>query len=158
MIACNAFQLAYVTDDIDAATRIAAATMGIGTFQINRDMAIETGGGTAMAHFALAFLGNTQIEIIQPAGGADAVYREGVRAKCGALNFHHVGALITDEARWREVEAEVAESSASVPVRGAFGDLMHYLYVDRRDTLGHYLEYMWRTEAGAGIFDSVPRF
>jgi hypothetical protein len=153
----NIFQLAYVTDDIDAAVRHAGAAMGIGAFQVNRSMAIETGEGIAIAHFALAFLGETQIEIIQPAGGADAVYRDGIRQQGGALSFHHVGALITDEAAWQATVRAIEQSGEAVPVRGAFGDVMHYLYVDRRATLGHYCEYMWRTPAGAGIFDAVPR-
>jgi hypothetical protein len=35
---------------------------------------------------------------------------------------------------------------------------MHYLYADTRAILGHYIEYMYQTEAGAGIFDAVPRY
>lgn len=154
----NLFQLAYVTDDIDLATAHAGAAMGIGAFQVNRGMEIETGAGPALAHFALAFLGDVQVEIIQPAGGADGVYRDGVHRKGGALNLHHAGALITEEAHWLRTVAEAEASGAAIPVRGAFGDLMHYLYLDRRDTLGHYLEYMWQTPAGAGIFAEVPRF
>ena len=46
----------------------------------------------------------------------------------------------------------------TVPVRGSFGDLMHYAYVDRRDLCGHYMEYMYATPAGAGLFDTVPRY
>ncbi|SCW59689.1 Glyoxalase/Bleomycin resistance protein/Dioxygenase superfamily protein [Sphingobium faniae] len=154
----NIFQMAYVTDDIDMAVQAAGAAFGIDAFQVNRDMAIETGQGIAIAHFALAFLGDTQIEVIQPAGGADDVYRQGVRARDGGLTFHHAGALITDEGQWHAVVAAIERSGEPVPVRGAFGDLMHYLYVDRRATLGHHLEYMWRTPAGAAIFDGVPRF
>ncbi|KEQ54382.1 VOC family protein [Sphingobium chlorophenolicum] len=152
------FQMAYVTDDIDAAARKAMGSFGIGAFQINRDMAIETGQGIATAHFALAFLGDTQIEIIQPAGGADDVYRQGIRGRGGSLSFHHAGMLVTEEAQWCAMVAAIERSGASVPVRGAFGASMHYLYVDRREEIGHYLEYMWRTEAGAAIFDAVPRY
>lgn len=152
------FQMAYVTDDIDAAVAQTGPLLGIERFQINRDMGIETGQGLARAHFALAFLGDTQVEIIQPAGGADDIYRQGVRATGGGLSFHHAGMLVTEAAQWQGIVAAVDRSGADVPVRGAFGDLMHYLYVDRRDTLGHHLEYMWRTPAGGAIFDDVPRF
>lgn len=151
------FQMAYVTDDMDASMRKAMAAFGIRSFQVNRDMAIQTGQGVATAHFALCFLGGTQIEIIEPTGGADSIYRQGIRGRGGSLSFHHAGMLITDEAQWHAMVAAVEQSGASVPVRGAFGDLMHYLYVDRREQIGHYLEYMWRTAAGATIFDAVPR-
>ncbi|WP_242443509.1 VOC family protein [Sphingobium sp. LB126] len=151
------FQMAYVTDDIDAAMRQAMATFGIASFQVNRDMAIQTGQGVATAHFALCFLGDLQIEIIQPTGGADSVYRQGIGGSSGSLSFHHAGMLITDEAQWHATVAAVERSGSPVPVRGVFGDMMHYLYVDQREQIGHYLEYMWRTAAGAAIFDAVPR-
>ena len=152
------FQLAYVTDDIDAAVARAGPIFGIGAFRVNRGAEIETGAGLALAHFALAFVGEVQIEIIQPDGGADAIYRNGIREGGGALNFHHAGALITSEMAWNDVVAAAEASGADIPVRGQFGELMHYLYLDRRDSVGHYLEYMWQTEAGADIFAAVPRF
>ena len=154
----NIFQVAYVTDDIDMAVARAKATFGIGAFQINRSMEIQTGSGVAVAHFAIAFLGDAQIEIIQPAGKGDAVYRDGIRTPGGGLDLHHLGALYTDEAEWAAVLRAVDASGETVPVRGNFGGLMDYLYVDRRASLGHYLEYMYRTPAGAAIFDEVPRF
>ena len=45
-------------------------------FQVNRDVTIQTVNGPACAHFALAFVGSRQLEIIEPCGGADAVYRD----------------------------------------------------------------------------------
>lgn len=158
MIPFNVFQVAYVTDDIDAAVAIAGPRLGIERFQINRSVPIETGAGTALASFALAFVGETQIELIQPAGGPDAVYRDGIRAMGGELTLHHLGCLITDEQRWHDTVSAARASRRPIPVEGAFGDLMHYLYVDHRDTLGHYIEYMWQTAAGRDLFSDYPRY
>lgn len=158
MIPFNVFQVAYVTDDIDAAVAIAGPRFGIERFQINREVPIATGSGTALASFALAFIGETQIELIQPAGGPDAVYRDGIKTSGGGLTLHHLGCLITDQQRWLDTVAAAHASGLPIPVEGAFGDLMHYLYVDHRDTLGHHLEYMWQTPAGRDLFTDNPRF
>lgn len=155
MSAFNIFQVAYVTDDIDRATA-ADNRFGIPQFSLSRNTTIETGGGPAQAHFALAFLGATQIEIIQPAGGADGVYRDGIRP--GTLTLHHLGCLITDESAWRATLAALEAEGCATPIRGNFGGLMHYVYADRRRTYGHYFEYMFQTEAGRHLFDNVPRY
>lgn len=158
MIPFNVFQVAYVTDGIEAAIAIALPRFGIDRFQINRDVATETGTGTALASFALAYIGETQIELIQPAGGLDSVYRDGIRETGGGLTLHHLSCLITKEQRWRDTVSAARASGRPIPVEGAFGELMHYLYVDHRDTLGHYMEYMWQTPAGRDLFADCPRF
>jgi len=35
--------------------------------------------------------------------------------------------------------------------------LMHYLYADTREVLGHHLEFMYQTPAGESLFAQVPR-
>ena len=153
----NIFQVAYAVANIDEAAQAGGLRFGIRQFQINRDVPIETTRGLARCHFAMAFLGDTQIELIQPAGGADDVYRDVLRPG-GAFTLHHLGCLVRDEAAWRARLAALEASGLGMPVRGAFGDLMHYVYADTRLELGHYLEYMYQTEAGAGLFANVPRY
>lgn len=150
----NIFQVAYVVADIDEA--VLRGRFGIPRFQINRDVPVETMRGLAHCHFALAFLREIQIELIQPAGGADDVYRDALRP--GAFALHHLGCLIRDEAAWHTRLAALEGSGLDMPVRGAFGDSMHYVYADTRAELGHYLEYMYQTEAGDGVFADVPRY
>ncbi len=72
---------------------------GIPEFQINLDVPLEMRDGVAKCHFALDFIGETQIELIQPAGGADAVYRDALPTT-GNMRLHHVGVLIRDAASW----------------------------------------------------------
>ncbi|MBW8910488.1 MAG: hypothetical protein JF564_00990, partial [Sphingomonas sp.] len=76
MIPFNIFQTAYVVRNIVDGIAIANRLFGMSEMAVNRDVSIETGQGIAICHFALAFVGDVQVEIIQPAGGADAVYRD----------------------------------------------------------------------------------
>lgn len=151
------FQTAYVTADLDGAVEAFRDTHGIDAFLINRGVEIETVSGAAHCHFALAFLGDLQIELIEPAGGADAIYRDAICPSSVTI-FHHLGFLVPDEAAWRETLRELEATGRPIPVRGGFGGLMHYAYLDRRDLLGHYLEYMFAPPAGASLFANVPRF
>ncbi|MEJ0045284.1 MAG: VOC family protein [Rhodospirillales bacterium] len=151
------FQLAYVTAELERAMVEFSTVLGIGRFQVNRDVSIETGAGAAYCHFALAFLGEQQIELIEPVGGMDGVYRD-VLAPGRTVVLHHLGFLLPTETAWRAALRGIEASGHPMPVRGIFGDLMHYAYVDRRDLFAHYLEYMYATPAGATLFDNVPRF
>ena len=156
------FQVAYVTGDLERATRELGLLYGVPRFQVNHGAQIETRAGSARADFALAFVGEQQLEIIQPAGGADGIYRDALPADGSALRLHHFGRLITDPAQWSQVRGAVSASGLDIPVSGSYCHegvpLMHYLYADARATLGHYLEFMCRTEAGREIFAQVPRF
>ena len=151
------FQLAYVTAGLEHAMAEFNAALGIERFQVNRNVAIETGDGTAYCHFALAFLGEQQVELIEPAGGMDSVYRDALVPGTIAV-LHHLGFLLPTEAAWRATLCDCEASGHRIPVRGKFGGLMHYAYLDRRDLFAHYLEYMYATPAGATLFTAVPRF
>ncbi|ATE66508.1 VOC family protein [Rhizorhabdus dicambivorans] len=153
----NIFQTAYVTADIDAAVKLAEARFAVPRMQVNRDVPIETVCGTAHCHFALAFVGPVQIELIAPAGGADDVYRAMLPPGCG-LRLHHIGCLLDSDAAWDAVLDEADVSGTAMPVRGDFGGLMRYVYLDRRDDLGHFVEYMQPGAGGMSLFDTVPRF
>jgi Glyoxalase/Bleomycin resistance protein/Dioxygenase superfamily len=156
------FQIAYVTNDLEQAVRALGALYGIGRFQVNRGAQIETGAGIATAHFALAFVGEQQIELIEPAGGVDSVYREPLPVTGFAVRMHHAGRLITNAEEWDRVCSSVAAGGLATPVRGVYCHegvpLMHYVYADTRAVLGHYLEFMYRTVAGRDIFAQVPRY
>jgi hypothetical protein len=150
----NAFQIAYVVADIDEGVAIAARRFALPTTQVTRGSEIETGGGIAVCHFALAFAGGVQIEIIQPAGGEDRVYRQMVAGR--GLTLHHLGMLLDGDADWDAVIAENRRDGTAMPVHGDFAGLMRYVYFDRRAELGHFVEVMQASAAGATLFDAVP--
>jgi hypothetical protein len=153
----NAFQLAYVVPDIHDAVALGQNYFGIPEFRINLDIPIETQDGVAKCNFALAFIGETQIELIQPAGGADGLYR-GALPTAGKMRLHHIGVLIRKAAVWARQKSAIAAAGLKTPAGGDFAGMMHYIYADTRAELGHYIEYMYQTEAGAGMFDAVPRY
>ena len=152
----NFFQTAYVVADIEAAMAQFGDLYGVDRFQLNREVTIQTGAGAALCHFALVQIGEAQLELIQPAGGRDEIYRDALADRAAAL--HHLGCLIRDAAAWERLRERLETEGAFIPVDGDFGGLMAYLYVDRRATLGHYLEYMFQTEAGRELFSAVPRY
>ena len=156
----SVFQVAYATGDIDRAAEFFSARFGIPCFRVSRNVRIQTTSGDANCHFALAQIGGVQLELIEPAGGSDAVYRDliGTNQAVNTIRLHHFGCLIRDAAAWREVVSEIRTEGFATPVCGDFGGMMHYLYADTRDSLGHYLEYMYQTDAGAHLFDDVPRY
>ncbi len=151
----NFFQTAYVVADMESAMAQFGELYGLSRFQLNREVVIQTGDGEAVCHFALAQVGEAQLELIQPAGGRDAIYRDALGGAPARL--HHLGCLIRAPAVWERLRAKLRGEGARIPVEGDFGGLMHYLYVDRRAVLGHYLEYMLQTEAGRDLFAGVPR-
>nr|WP_047166248.1 VOC family protein [Sphingomonas sp. Y57] len=157
MIPFNIFQTAYVAADIDAAVGLAARRFGVAKMQVNHAVAVETGQGTALCHFALAFVGSVQIELIAPAGGADEVYRA-MLPQGGGLRLHHIGCLIESDTEWEAVLADAEASGVAMPVRGDFGGLMRYVYLDHCADIGHFVEYMQPGPAGLGLFEAVPRF
>lgn len=158
----NFFQIAYVTPDIEQGMRAVESVYGVDRFFVSRDVPIDTRMGKAQLHFALVFKGEQQIEIIQPAGGADNAYRDELAAGGGALRLHHLGHLITRREEWDDLERRARNSGLALPVDGVFAHegvaLMHYLYVDTRAVNGHHLEFMYQTEAGQALFADVPRF
>ena len=156
------FQVAYVTTELERAIRELGALYGPQRFQVNRGVEIETSAGTARADFALAFVGQQQLELIQPTGGADGAYRDVLPKDTYGTCLHHFGRLITEASEWDSVRASVLASGYPTPVGGTFCQngvpLMHYVYADTRRQLGHYLEFMYRTEAGRDIFAQVPAY
>jgi len=103
----NFFQTAYAVSDIEEAIRVATRFYGIDKFQVNRNARIHTKEGEANLHFALAFVGDAQIELIQPAGGKDGAYRRVLPNQGFAMRLHHFGHLTTDAAEWEGIVAAV---------------------------------------------------
>lgn len=101
--------------------------------------------------------GAVQIELIAPAGEADEVYRD-MLPPDGGMRLHHIGCLVSGDAEWDAVLADAEASGVAMPVRGDFGGLMRYVYLDRRAEIGHFVEYMQPGPAGLSLFEAVPRF
>ena len=151
-------QITYATSDIDIAAQRLGAIYGIDRFLITRDAEVESPEGPLRIHTGQAFVDDRHIEVIEPAGGADGVYRDMLGKDGFSLCVHHYGHLTRDPGEWEKIQAFIEDKGWRIALGGNFADMMHYVYVDTRAELGHYLEFMYQTELGKDMFAEVPRY
>lgn len=140
----NHYQNAYVTRDLDAALAIFRTQYGFEGFrrmEVSYELTTRAGRGTASVKLALGWIGEVQYELIEPVAGLIDVYREGLSEE-HPMRFHHVCMRVPD---WAEFRARVDREGRPVVMEGGTPGHLLWLYVDARDTLGHYLEYCWMT-------------
>lgn len=154
------FQVAYVTRDIARAQAQFADSHGIERFLEMRDIHYQTGPGReAHCHVSLAYVGATEIEIIQPIDGDVAVYVGGLPDADGqVVRFHH---LCRRFATRGEFEAEANRLTArglELPIRGDGPGIGSYFYCDMRALVGHFVEGIFFEDDAADWLASIPRF
>ena len=156
------YQVAYVSNDLDAAVDQASRTYGITEWFRMSGFAIPMASGNdGLIDVAVANLGDTQFELIAPAGGDDGIYRDCLRAD-GRFQvvFHHLCQAFDTEDDFRANRAVLQNRGIALPIDNT--DLppngtVLVCYADVRDTFGHYLEYVWYTDAGRQWLDGIPR-
>lgn len=125
-------QFAWVTDDLDATEQALRATVGAGTW--TRMPGIHFGPETCVlrgepadftADVSLAYVGDLQLEVIRPAGGA-SIYAEYLAEHGPGL--HHVCCEVDD---MDAALARAAEDGLDVVQAGSMaGGLMRFAYLD----------------------------
>lgn len=133
------YQNAYVTRDLGAACAALRARADIRQeSSFEGSSALKTPSGEAMMEIKLAFLwiGDLQIELIEPVSGHIDFYRDALPAD-GHLAFHHSCMRVDD---WSDFRAKVDLQPYPLVFEGESGPLK-FLYLDARRDLGHYLEY-----------------
>jgi catechol 2,3-dioxygenase-like lactoylglutathione lyase family enzyme len=152
------YQLAYVTRDIAAAQAFFGETMGLARFLAMRDIRYPTRDGReAHCHIALAYLGATEIEIIEPIDGDVQHYRDFLPDAPAVVRFHHTCRLFGSEA---ELERQVAIYRAmgrSFPIDASFAG-SRYFYCDFTADLGHYVEGIFMDESRREWLQSIPKY
>lgn len=154
-------QNAYVTTDMDQALALWREAFDVSAFYV---FANDAPGMECSLPYrlkiALANVGGTEIELIEPLDG-NAMYSD-ILPKDGsfAVRFHHVcmkidGVLADFEAHM----ASLDPVKHSVVYSGGMADLMRFAYTDERATLGHYVEHVW-FDAGfyAQMSSAIPVF
>jgi hypothetical protein len=156
------YQNAYVTTDLDQALKVFREVYGVPEFLVMpTDMPIGYRGGPGRLHLrlALANLNGVQIEVIQGLEGCVDLYREGLPAEGFGLIHHHVAMRVTGPREaWDRWAAETAASDRGFVLQGDMGDVAQFAYVDDKRRLGHYTEYFWSADGGAGLDAVIPRF
>lgn len=152
MIFRNHYQNAYVTRDIESAKQLVSRKYGIADyleFDVDMDMLTPEGPKRSQSKAALGWVGGLNIELIQPVGGELDVY-SAFLPQDDSLRFHHFCMRTFD---WDATLAEIANNDWQIAFEGHM-DGLKFVYVDVREELGHYLEYlhaepqMWKMVGG----------
>lgn len=154
----DVIQLAYVTDDIDAATAWFEATLGTSRCHTRYKSSLN---GVAyvdgerveewVIDAALVNAGPTNIEIIRPVSGAVDLYRRGIRPGAPAT-FHHLGVRVDDFDEATELVHSLGRSWA---LQGSIEGSVRFGYLDLTAELGHFVEVMELEDGLAGYFDRL---
>lgn len=143
------YQNAYVTHDLDRAMELVGNRLGIENYIVfEPDMVLETPGGTreASVRAALGWASGLQFELIQPVSGfVDhyVPYLPDDRTD-PTPRFHHIAVRRDDLDAMR---GEIDALGWPLAFEGAVPGLT-FIYLDARETLGHYFEYVWATPEG----------
>jgi hypothetical protein len=138
------FQQAYVTRNVDAAVAMFSKRLGrsdIRAFEVTNTITTPAGVGELNSKLCMFWIGDVQIELIQPLGGMAEIYTDAL-PQDDSLAFHHVNFRLPD---WHTFRTKVAAYDLPVALEGAT-DFVKYLYIDERATLGHYVEYCYMEE------------
>ncbi len=137
------FQNAYITRDIDKAVELFRNRFGVSdvvSLELPLEVTTPKGKGLAVNKIALIWINNLQYELIQPVSGLVDVYSDALPDD-DSLKFHHICMRIDD---WDSFRSNVEKQGYPVVLEGGT-DMMKFVYLDARDSLGHYLEYVWAT-------------
>jgi glyoxalase/bleomycin resistance protein/dioxygenase superfamily protein len=146
-------QLGYVVPDIDAAMQHWLEVLGVGPFFLMRDVAIEgayEGDTPATVGMTVAFsyVGDVQIELIQPPGDTPSPYRTFAQSH-GGDGLHHI-CRFTDH--YHDDLAAIRAAQAPMRIYEATAGPMHLAYIEGNRPGGAVLEllnapFMWDTFA-----------
>lgn len=153
----DVIQLAYVTDDLDAAVQWCQQVLGTtkphtilssslaGVAVVDGEVAQEW-----LIDVAMVNAGDTNIEIIRPVSGAVELYRTGIRPGAPAT-FHHIGVRVDD---FDEATELIGSSGREWIQHGTTEGLIRFGYLDLVAEIGHFVEVM---EIGPGFQTYLDR-
>jgi hypothetical protein len=139
-------QIAYVTNDLDAAIALFERDYGAPGFFVfsNVPPGVENPEGPVLK-IALAKVGGVEIELIEPQGDSAPLFSDPLPAGPDlAIVFHHVAMRIDGPlANWDRHVASIDTAKHKIVFGGAMGDDLRYFYTDERSALGHFVEHVW---------------
>ncbi len=138
-------QMAWVTNDIDQAVALFRERHDAGEFFIVRDLEAQLAGDKiAWMNLAVADAGGIDIELIQPLGGDDHVWREILRGDGGfEMHFHHHAQMVSSREDLDRLKADGVARGFPVSVAGRTSEGLGFFYLDCRATIGHHVEYLY---------------
>lgn len=153
-------QIAYVVEDIDAAIASWHKQLGIGPFARCRNVKPLEGSKYRGAeshgveiHLAFAYIGDIQLELIQPLGDTSSIYKEAVDR--GIHSLHHYGFLVEDfAASYRHA----MENGFTPIVDAGVPGIVQMSYVESTEIPGLILELIEWNDLTRPYFDGVQAF
>lgn len=112
------------------------------SLEVTQEVITPKGRGSATNKLAFIWIDNLQYELIQPISGLVDVYTDALPDN-DSMKFHHICTRVDD---WNDFRARVDKAGYPVVLEGGSGDALKYLYLDARDYVGHYIEYVWMTD------------
>jgi hypothetical protein len=154
------YQVGYVTHDIDRAIELMGEGLGLSDFsRFDLPLRLRTPNGekTANVRVATAWVGATQIELIQPLSGHVDVYVAGLPEDAAdpTPRFHH---LAVRRGNLEDMQREIADLGLPI-VFETGGAGINSAFVDTRARLGHHLEFVCASAEGWQILgwpDTAP--
>jgi methylmalonyl-CoA/ethylmalonyl-CoA epimerase len=153
-------QVAFVVRDLGAAQKFFSQTMGIPRFYVienfGRRATDKTIRGRPTDHnfsIAIAYSGNTQIELIQHLSG-ETCYKEFIERRGEGLQ--HLGFFLDDREQYGHVLAEFARNGYSVLQSGRFGEAV-YTYFDTENAIGAVMEIVYLDRSSRELMARVKR-
>ncbi|OYY72863.1 VOC family protein [Sphingomonas sp. 28-63-12] len=143
-------QIAYVTNDLAAATALIERDYGAPGFWVFSTGAASGGDAEAPTlKIALARVGGVEIELIEPQGSSAPLFSDSLPAGADlAIVFHHVAFRIEGPlAHWDQHLASIDTARHKIVFGGAVGDDVRYCYTDERSAIGHLVEHVWMSPA-----------
>ena len=107
----------------------------------SNEVMTANGPGTQTNKFAFIWVGDLQYELIEPVSEFVAIFSPALPAD-DSLRFHHSCMRIDD---WTDFRARVQQQPYPVVMEGDT-DTLKFLYLDTRELLGHYVDYVWMTD------------
>jgi hypothetical protein len=159
----NIMQVAWVTPDLDLSLEQFRTHYRVPEFMVmEQTFPAKVFGreGEISLRIALANIDAMQLELIQPLGGNDSIYRDVLPKDGGHANvFHHLCVKVNGPLS--EWDAHIASLEPDQPIvySGDVGPDARFVYTDQRATLGMYLEHVWfGEETEARMAAAVPTY
>jgi catechol 2,3-dioxygenase-like lactoylglutathione lyase family enzyme len=153
-------QVAFVVRDLGAAQRFFRQSMGIARFYVIENFGsratYKTFRGDPAEHdftIAIAYSGNTQIELIQHLSG-NTCYKEFVERR--GEGMHHLGFFLDNREQHQAVLAELTGNGFSVLQSGRFGEAL-YTYFDTENAIGAVMEIVYLDQRSRDLMARVKR-
>jgi hypothetical protein len=155
----DVYQLAYVATDADRAMALFREHHGIPVFKDMGPITLALDSGDVMTiRIAMCFVGPLQVEIIQPMGGADWIYRDALPSSGFGMTWHHFARRISSLDALESLKADLMRQGHNIAISGGDPAVARFFYVDARPTLAHYVEYLYVSPERLAFHAALPRY